>query len=79
MFKTVSGWTSLMAAVALVGGTQLLVLGVIGEYLGRLYDQSKGRPLFIIQDVLRSERDDVGGNGVTSPEGSGRSQEAAPA
>ncbi|WP_428940648.1 glycosyltransferase family 2 protein [Fontivita pretiosa] len=54
LFHTVSGWTSLMAAIALVGGTQLLVLGVMGEYLGRIYDQVKGRPLFIVQEVVRT-------------------------
>jgi dolichol-phosphate mannosyltransferase len=31
------------------------VLGIIGEYLGRLYDQAKGRPLFIIQDIVRGD------------------------
>lgn len=51
--KPVPGWASTVAAIALLGGAQLLVLGVIGEYLGRLYEQSKGRPLFIIQDIAR--------------------------
>lgn len=47
------GWTTLMIVVLILGSGQLLVLGVIGEYLGRLYMQSKGRPLFIIEDVVR--------------------------
>ena len=51
--KTVSGWTSLMAGIALLSSVQLFVLGIIGEYLGRLYEQSKGRPLFIIERVVR--------------------------
>lgn len=46
------GWTSLMAAIGLLGGMQFLMLGVIGAYLGRLYDQSKGRPLFTIRDIV---------------------------
>ena len=46
------GWTSLMAAVGLLGGMQFLMLGIIGAYLGRLYDQSKGRPLFMIRDIV---------------------------
>ena len=46
------GWTSLMAAIGLLGGMQFLMLGVIGAYLGRLYDQSKGRPLFMIRDIV---------------------------
>lgn len=50
--STVAGWSSLMAAVSLLGGVQLLVLGVLGEYLGRLYEQQKGRPLFMIRQVV---------------------------
>ena len=46
------GWTSLMAALGLLGGMQFLMLGIIGAYLGRLYDQSKGRPLFMIRDIV---------------------------
>ena len=49
---TMPGWTSLMAAVGLLGGMQFLMLGIIGAYLGRLYDQSKGRPLFMIRDIV---------------------------
>lgn len=49
------GWASLMGAVSILGGIQLLVLGVIGEYLGRTYEQSKGRPLFIVDRVYRSQ------------------------
>ena len=46
------GWTSLMAAIGLLGGMQFLMLGIIGAYLGRLYDQGKGRPLFMIRDIV---------------------------
>lgn len=53
-FKTEAGWPSLMSLVAFLGGAQLLVLGVIGEYLGRLYEQAKGRPLFIISEIATS-------------------------
>jgi len=52
MHSTLPGWTSLMAAIGLLGGMQFLMLGVIGAYLGRLYDQSKGRPLFLIRDIV---------------------------
>jgi dolichol-phosphate mannosyltransferase len=51
---TVSGWTSLAVIVLALGSVQLLVAGVMGEYLGRLYMQSKGRPLFIIQEIVSS-------------------------
>lgn len=53
---TLPGWTSLMAAVGLLGGMQFLMLGIIGAYLGRLYDQSKGRPLFMIRDIVGGGR-----------------------
>jgi glycosyltransferase involved in cell wall biosynthesis len=51
--RTVVGWTSLSTIVLSVSSVQLLVLGIIGEYLGRLYMQSKDRPLFIIDTVYR--------------------------
>ena len=47
------GWPSLLCAVALLGGIQLVVLGIMGEYVGRTYEQVKGRPLFVIADVIR--------------------------
>jgi glycosyltransferase involved in cell wall biosynthesis len=50
-FSTVTGWTSLIAVVAALGSVQLFVLGIFGEYLGRLAMQSQGRPLFIIEEV----------------------------
>lgn len=49
---TVLGWTSLMSAVLIMSSVQLLVLGVMGEYLGRLYMQAKHRPLFMIADIV---------------------------
>ena len=52
--RPVDGWTSLAVVVLGLGSVQLLVAGVMGEYLGRLYIQSKGRPLYIIQDVITS-------------------------
>lgn len=52
LHENLPGWTSLMAAVGLLGGMQFLMLGIIGSYLGRLYDQSKGRPLFMIREIV---------------------------
>jgi dolichol-phosphate mannosyltransferase len=48
-----AGWTSLMATIAILSSVQLFVLGIIGEYLGRLYEQSKGRPLYIVEQIVR--------------------------
>jgi hypothetical protein len=56
----VSGWTSLMATVLILGSAQLMVLGIIGEYVGRLVVESKGRPLFIIREVLRRPEMTIG-------------------
>ncbi len=55
--RTVQGWTSLIIITLLLGGAQLCVLGVIGEYLGRLYMESKRRPLFLIEEIVRGAKD----------------------
>ncbi len=47
-----AAWLGLFAFLALASGAQLVGLGIIGEYLGRLYEQSKGRPLFLIESVV---------------------------
>lgn len=47
-----AGWTSMMGSIWLIGGIQLLSLGVIGEYIGKIYSESKRRPRFIIERVL---------------------------
>ncbi len=48
----VEGWTLLMISVLLIGGIILLVLGIIGEYVGRIYGEIKQRPLYIIRDKI---------------------------
>jgi dolichol-phosphate mannosyltransferase len=50
----VPGWTSIMSAITIFGTIQLLLFGVFGEYLGRIYEQSKNRPLFIIQEIVQA-------------------------
>ncbi|NFO03308.1 glycosyltransferase family 2 protein [Clostridium botulinum] len=50
--KTVTGWTSLTLSIWMLGGIQLLSLGVIGEYIGKIYNETKQRPRFIIADKL---------------------------
>lgn len=47
-----AGWTSLMASIWMIGGIQLLSLGIIGEYVGKVYNETKARPRFIIERVL---------------------------
>ncbi|MOA48811.1 putative glycosyltransferase CsbB [compost metagenome] len=60
--QTIVGWASLMAIALFLGGVQLITLGVIGEYIGRIYDEVKHRPLYLIQEKLGFER----GLGTTS-------------
>ncbi len=50
--EEVRGWTSLVIAVFFLGGVQLIFLGIIGEYLGRIYDEVRARPLYIVRKVL---------------------------
>ncbi len=53
---TVQGWTSLLCAVFLLGGIQIFCLGVIGEYIGKMYAETKARPRYIIEkDTLQNQ------------------------
>lgn len=51
--NTSIGWTSLIVSIWAIGGLQLLAIGVIGEYIGKIYLETKGRPRYIIEKVLR--------------------------
>ncbi|GAA3973979.1 glycosyltransferase family 2 protein [Streptomyces sp. NBC_01352] len=55
---TVSGWTMLMCVVLFLGGTQMLSLGVIGAYIGRIYSETQGRPLYLVREVIGGPGDD---------------------
>jgi polyisoprenyl-phosphate glycosyltransferase len=46
----IPGWASVFSAVLFLGGVQLMCIGILGEYLGRVYDEIKGRPLYIVKE-----------------------------
>lgn len=50
----VTGWTALFSAVVFFGGMQLLTIGIIGEYIGKIYKQVQNRPLFIIKEKINT-------------------------
>jgi dolichol-phosphate mannosyltransferase len=53
---SVPGWTSLMAVVVVLGAIQMFVLALMGEYIGRLYNESKRRPLYVVQEIAGDGR-----------------------
>ncbi|HPJ20858.1 MAG TPA: glycosyltransferase family 2 protein [Clostridia bacterium] len=55
--RTVQGWASLAVLILLLGGIQLIMLGFIGEYIARIFDESKNRPLYIIEEKINIEED----------------------
>ena len=48
--QVLPGWTSLIMVVLIIGGVQLNILGAIGIYVGKIYEEIKGRPLYIVSD-----------------------------
>lgn len=63
--KTIVGWSSIMVSIWFLGGVQLVCLGVIGEYIGKIYGETKHRPRYIIESIVNEEkalvkRDDKG-------------------
>ena len=53
--QNIQGWTSLMLVVVVLGAVQMFVLALMGEYIGRLYNEVKGRPLYIVQEIAGGE------------------------
>ena len=51
---TVQGWATIMVAIMFIGGVQLICLGIIGEYIGRIFNEIKQRPLYVVEEVTNS-------------------------
>ena len=51
----VSGWASIMTSITFLGGVQLISIGILGEYIARMYDESKGRPLYIVEREINGD------------------------
>jgi len=58
MGLTLPGWASILAVSLFFNGIILLMLGIVGEYIGRIYDEVKGRPLYIVKDTVGFEQDE---------------------
>lgn len=56
--QTIPGWATIMVVVALASSAQLMMTGVLGEYVGRIYDEVKKRPLYLVMEELNARRDD---------------------
>lgn len=53
----VEGWTALMIAVLFIGGVQLITVGILGEYIGRIFNETKNRPLYVVQEHLDTSKE----------------------
>ncbi|MNI90385.1 putative glycosyltransferase CsbB [compost metagenome] len=53
--STMKGWASIVSIMLMFNGFILIMLGILGEYVGRIYDETKSRPLYIVRDVYQME------------------------
>ena len=51
------GWASMAIIISFIGGVQLIFLGIIGEYIGKIFDEVKNRPLFIVEKLITYKKD----------------------
>lgn len=53
MGRTVQGWATIVTSIWAIGGLELLAIGIIGEYIGKIYMETKERPRFIVEEYLK--------------------------
>jgi dolichol-phosphate mannosyltransferase len=58
LHQFVQGWTGMMIVIAVFASVQLLMIGILGEYIGRIYEEVKRRPLYIVGDTVNATKDD---------------------
>jgi dolichol-phosphate mannosyltransferase len=60
--SVIKGWSSLISIMLLFNGFVLIILGILGEYVGRIYDETKGRPLYIVRELQGLEKEKTNRN-----------------
>ena len=59
LHATVQGWASLIAVQVIFSGVTLIALRLLGEYVARIYEESKGRPLYLVEETVNIEQSDA--------------------
>lgn len=59
--NTIQGWATIMVALLFLGGVQLICIGILGEYIGRIFNEIKGRPLYVVEEFMDGAPDEATG------------------
>jgi hypothetical protein len=59
LHRSPQGFAAIITVVTFLSGVQLLFLGVIGEYVGRIFEEMKARPIYVVETLIRSESHDL--------------------